>query len=72
MTTETKCEACERLAAYLQAEYDQVTASLAKGKGEWPKKGYVRDEVWARWRARRTALACAIREATGEYPEDYI
>jgi hypothetical protein len=47
------------LTEVIQALKD-VEQRLAKGKGEWPKPGYVRDEVWAGWRGERYALRSVL------------
>jgi len=59
----------ERDLASIQVKLDNVTDLLNKGKGEWPKLGYVRDDTWHGWKSRSYALtACieAIREEDAE------
>lgn len=38
-------------------------ARLRKGKGEWPKVGYVRDDVWEAWIREEQTLRFCLREA---------
>lgn len=51
----------------IKTHLNRVRANLSKGKGEWPKPGYVRDEVWAIWRAEELVLQSILRESGIEF-----
>lgn len=41
---------------------EHVQSMIARGKGEWPLPGYVKDETWAGWKAVRSVLRSILRE----------
>lgn len=54
----TKAEAAyAEVRASVEKRLADVRERLDKGKGEWPKPGYVQDEVWARMFGQHDALA---------------
>lgn len=45
------------------ARLRSVEELLARGKGEWPKNDYVRDETWATWQGERLALRSVLQSS---------
>ena len=46
-----------------------VERLIARGKGEWPQDGYVRDSTWDDWIGQRAALRWVLRRA-GSNPDE--
>jgi hypothetical protein len=52
-----------RLVEAVMVRLKEVDEMIARGKGEWPKHNYVRDETWASWQAERHCLRMVLQRA---------
>lgn len=47
----------------VRAQLREIESWIAKGKGTWPEKNYIRDEAWHRWQGEALALRSVLRQA---------
>jgi len=51
----------DKVLAQVCVEWHEVDRLIARGKGVWNRPGYVPDDVWHEWRARRETLRRILR-----------
>ena len=56
--TMAKAEYLELLVVQRKSVVDGL---IARGKGEWPNKDYVRDEIWSNWHHESIVLGGILR-----------
>lgn len=52
-----------RLVEAVKTRLKEVNELIARGKGTWPQKDYVRDDTWAGWQAECHCLRMVLQRA---------
>lgn len=60
---QTETDGPRSLERVVRAQLREVESWLAKGKGTWPEKDYIRDQTWHTWQGEVMALRSALRNA---------
>ncbi|MFW9873077.1 MAG: hypothetical protein ACFFG0_08260 [Candidatus Thorarchaeota archaeon] len=57
-----KLFAAFQLEKVIRKRLEEITELINRGKGTWPKKNYVRDDIWNLWKGEKFALEMILRD----------
>jgi hypothetical protein len=52
----------DAMVSIVRQELERYENMINRGKGEWPREGYVRDSTWDGWMSARHALRTTLRK----------
>ena len=52
---------------YIRKELEEVQLRLKRGKGTWPQKDYITDDIWAMWRSDEITLKSILHRFDPEF-----